>query len=411
MELSKDLEIRGLIKDHTFDTLDWLNDPRKFYFGIDATANSLHIGNLAGLLLARRLTAAGWKAVMLLGGGTTLIGDPGGKTKERELLSRDVVESNIKSIEKQVKQLFAIQDFELVDNYDWLADLKYLDVLRDVGKHFAMSELMQREFVTERLSTGISYAEFSYSLIQGYDFWHLFKTKDVVMQIGGSDQWANMLSGVALIRKKEAKEVQALSMPLITNKATGAKFGKSEAGAIWLDSARTSPTQFYQFWINTDDANVEDYLKVFTFLPLSEIQELVKTHKKDPSARTAQIALAQAVTALVHGNDQNISASTVTAYLSGSRPLSKATPDELAEIRGHIPVLSAREGIPIIKLLVESGLVTSNTEARRLLRNKAVYLNGLQATKELLDADDFDGNLCLLRRGKAYKDSALIIHE
>lgn len=411
MELSKDLEDRGLIKDKTFDTLSWLNKPRKFYLGVDASANSLTVGNLAIIILARRLAAAGWETVLLMGGGTSLVGDPGGKTKERELMSREKVESNIKKIEEQVKVLFAGQEFELVDNHDWLADLKYLDVLRDIGKHFTMSELMQREFVAERLSTGISYAEFSYSLIQGYDFWHLYNDKSVVMQIGGSDQWSNMLSGVALIRKKEGKEVQAFSMPLVTNKATGVKFGKSEDGAIWLDSAKTSPTQFYQFWINTSDDDVEDYLKIFTFLPLGEITELINTHKQNPGSRTAQVALAQAVTALVHGSDHSVSASTVSAYLNGSRPLSEATPDEIAEIRGHIPVLSAREGISLIKLLVESGLATSNTEARRLLKNKAVYVNGLQANKELLDIADFDGNLCLLRRGKAYKDSALIIHE
>lgn len=410
MELSKDLESRGLIKDKTFAKASWLNKPKKFYLGIDASADSLTVGNLAILVLARRLAAAGWQAVLLMGGGTSLVGDPGGKSKERELLSRETVGVNIAKIETQVKQLFAGQDFTLVDNYDWLADLKYLDVLRDVGKHFAMNELMQREFVTERLSTGISYAEFSYSLIQGYDFWHLFKTNGVSLQIGGSDQWGNMLSGVALIRKKEGKGVHALSMPLITNKATGAKFGKSEAGAIWLDPTKTSPTQFYQFWINTDDDDVEDYLKKFTFIPLSEIDRVMKAHRQNPSERTAQTALAQAVTALVHGESHNASASTVTAYINGKRPLSQATPDEIEQIRLQIPVLTSKAGEPIIKLLVDTGLASSNSEARRLLAGKAVYINGQPVTEELLAAADFDGGLALLRRGKAYKDSALIVH-
>lgn len=411
MELSKDLEARNLIKDTTFDSKSWLDKPRTFYLGVDASANSLTVGNLAAFTLARRLALAGWKPVLLMGGGTSLVGDPGGKNKERELLPRETVQANIKNIEEQVKRIFSEIDFDLVDNFDWLSDLKYLDVLRDVGKHFSMSELMQREFVTERLSTGISYAEFSYSLIQGYDYWHLFKTKDVVLQIGGSDQWGNMLSGVALIRKKESKEVQAMSMPLITNKATGVKFGKSEAGAIWLDSEKTSPTQFYQFWINTDDADVEDYLKVFTFMSLGEIESLMTAHRKNPGARTAQTALAEAVTVLVHGDSHGSSASTITAYLNGNSPLTGVTPDQIDEIREHIPVISAKAGEPLIKLLVDTRLASSNSDARRLLASNAIYINNRPAEHELLAAADFEGGLALLRRGKAYKDSALIIHE
>lgn len=411
MELSKDLESRGLIKDKTFDSSSWLNKPRTFYLGTDASADSLTVGNLAILILARRLAAAGWKTILLMGGGTTLIGDPGGKASERELLPRETVKANIAKIEKQVKQLFADQQFELVDNYDWLAELKYIDVLRDVGKHFAMSELMQREFVSQRLSTGISYAEFSYSLIQGYDFWHLYKSREVTLQIGGSDQWGNMLSGVALIRKKEAKEVQAMSMPLISNKTTGVKFGKSEAGAVWLDQTKTSPTQFYQFWINTDDADVEDYLKVFTFLSLGQIDDIMKSHKKNPATRSAQTALAEAVTVMVHGEGHGSSASVITAYLNGKRPLSSVTPDEIDKIRQHIPVISAKAGEPLQKLLVDARLASSKSEARRLMASNAIYINNRPASQELLAAADFEGDLALIRRGKAYKDSALIIRE
>jgi tyrosyl-tRNA synthetase len=411
MDLSKDLEYRGLIKDKTFSSSDWLNKPRTFYLGIDASADSLTVGNLAIIILARRLAAADWKAVLLMGGGTSLVGDPGGKSKERELMPTETIQSNIAKIQDQVKQLFSGQDFEMVDNYEWLSELKYLDLLRDVGKYFAMSELMQREFVSERLSTGISYAEFSYSLIQGYDYWHLYKSKKVMLQIGGSDQWGNMLSGVALIRKKESKEVQAMSMPLITNKATGVKFGKSEAGAIWLDPAKTSPTQFYQFWINTDDADVENYLKLFTFLPSRDIEDLMKAHKLNPAARSAQTALAEAVTVLVHGESHGTSASTITAYLNGSRPLSSVTPDEIDEIRKHIPVIASKAGEPLVKLLVDTRLASSNSEARRLMASNAIYINNHPVSHELLAAADFEGDLALIRRGKAYKDSALIIHE
>ena len=253
MSLSEDLTWRGLIKDKTFGGVAWLDEPKTFYLGVDASADSLTVGNLAVLMLARRLIDAGWKAVLLVGGATSLIGDPGGKEEERELKSRQEVLSNVEAIKAQVNKLFAGQHFTPADNYDWFKDVGYLEFLRDVGKHFSMTELMQRDFITERIGeqgSGISYAEFSYSLIQGYDFWQLHKNHDVVLQIGGSDQWGNMLSGVSLVRKKEGKEAHAFSMPLVVNKATDRKFGKSEGGAVWLDPAKTSPTQFYQFWIN-----------------------------------------------------------------------------------------------------------------------------------------------------------------
>jgi len=254
--LSDDLQWRGLIKDKTFDDVTWLDSPKTFYLGSDCSSDSLTVGNLAIFMLARRLTEAGWKTVLLVGGATSLIGDPGGKDEERNLKSREEIAANVAGIKAQVQRLFANQEFTLVDNYDWFKDIGYLEFLRDVGKHYSMTELVQRDYIASRMGEGgggISYAEFSYSLIQGYDFWHLFKNHGVEMQIGGSDQWGNILSGVPLIRKKEGKEVHAFSMPLVINKTTGKKFGKSEAGAIWLDPARTSPTQMYQFWINTDD--------------------------------------------------------------------------------------------------------------------------------------------------------------
>ena len=296
MSLSEDLAWRGLIKDKTFSDLSWLDQPKTFYLGVDATsADSMTIGNLAVLLLARRLLDAGWKTILLAGGATSLIGDPK-ETEERELKPREEVIKNVEAIKAQIGQLFAGKDFTPADNYDWFKDVGYLDFLRDVGKNFSMSELIQREFVNERLDSGISYAEFSYSLIQGYDYWQLNKKHDVVLQIGGSDQWGNMLSGVSLVRKKEGKEVHALSMPLVINKSTGVKFGKSEGGAVWLDPAKTTPTQFYQFWMNVDDADVEDYLKVFTLLSREEIERAVAEHQTDPSKRAAQKKLAEEVT-------------------------------------------------------------------------------------------------------------------
>jgi tyrosyl-tRNA synthetase len=411
MSLGADLAWRGLIKDKTFDQDSWLDKPRAFYWGVDCSADSLTIGNLAPLLLARRLAEAGWKAVLLVGGATSLIGDPGGKDAERPLVPRETVQSNVEAIKGQVSRLFAGQDFSLADNYDWFKDIGYLEFLRDIGKHFSVTELVQRDFIAERIGdsgTGISYAEFSYSLIQGYDFWQLYKKHKVVLQVGGSDQWGNMLSGVSLIRKKEAAEAHALSMPLVVNKATGKKFGKSEEGAIWLDAAKTSPTQFYQFWINSDDADVEDYLKVFTFLDRRQVEDLMAKHYAAPHERIAQTSLAHNVTELVHGQENVMFAEAVTRILTGETAVDTAGAAELKEIRQALPNLTIQPGTPVTEALVQSGLAESNSEARRLTQGKAVYVNGANFDKAHLEAADFKNGRLMLRRGKAYKDSALI---
>ena len=411
MQLSEDLNWRGLIKDKSFDDIKWLDEPKTFYHGYDASADSFTVGNLAALLLDRRLIDAGWKAVIVMGGGTSLVGDPGGKTEERQLKSREEIEKNIEVIRRQTQKLFEGENYQMVDNYDWLSQLKYVDFLRDVGKHFSMTELMQREFVTERMGeggSGISYAEFSYSLVQGYDYWHLFKNHNVVLQIGGSDQWGNMLSGVSLIRKKESKEVHAFSMPLVINKATGVKFGKSEGGAVWLDPQKTTPTQFYQFWINTDDGDVEEYLKVFTLLPEDEIEQVMTQQKQDPSAREAQKVLAEEVTKLVHGTHESSSATGVTKYLTSQVSIAEASEEELQEVKKEIPFARTSDNGSIVKALVTSGLAQSNSEARRLLSSNAIYINGQSVSREIFESDDFQNGRLLLRRGKAYKDSALI---
>lgn len=411
MKLSDDLKWRGLIKDKTFDDPAWLDKPRVFYHGYDASTDSLTVGNLAALLLDWRLIDAGWQAVILMGGGTSLVGDPGGKTAERELKSPAEIAANIAAIREQVNRLFKGAKFTMVDNSQWLAGLNVLDFLRDTGKHFSMSELMQREFVTARIGEGaggISYAEFSYSLIQGYDYWHLFKQHKTELQVGGSDQWANMLTGVSLVRKKEGAEVQALSMPLVINKATGVKFGKSEGGAVWLDPAKTTPTQFYQFWVNTDDADVEDYLKVFTLLSREHIEDLMARQAADPAARVAQLALAKEVTELVHGKDSGGSSAKVTKYLTSKVSLLEASSADLEEIRQQIPSIQAKAGDPVVDILVAAGLADSKSEARRLLAGKAIYVNGEPVDSELLPAAAIEGGRALIRRGKAYKDSALI---
>jgi len=412
MTLSEDLQWRGLLKDKTFEDITWLDTPRTFYLGSDcSSADSLTIGNLAVYMLAKRLALAGWKTVMLVGGATSLIGDPGGKDEERPLKSREEIAHNVAGIKGQVERLFAGQPFQLVDNYDWFKDISYLDFLRDVGKHFSMTELVQRDFIANRMGEGgggISYAEFSYNLIQGYDYWHLFKNYGVELQIGGSDQWGNMLSGVPLIRKKEGKEAHALSMPLVINKTTGKKFGKSEAGAVWLDPAKTTPTQFYQFWMNCDDEGLEDYFKMYTFVSKDELAVVLENHRQNPKAREAQIRLAQEVTKAVHGDKATALAEEVTFYLTGKKAIAEAGETALAEVRKEIPSLKVAPGAEVIQVLVDVCLAASKSEARRLLNGNAISINGAKMTQEQLTAEDFTNGRLLIRKGKAFKDSALV---
>ena len=412
MTLSEELQWRGLLKDTTFDDITWLDTPRTFYLGADAaSADSLTIGNLAIYVVARRLAAAGWKTVLLVGGATSRIGDPGGKGEERQLKSIEEVEKNIAGVAEQVKRIFAGNEFELVNNYDWFKDINFLEFLRDVGKHYSMTELVQRDYIASRIGEGgggISYAEFSYSLIQGYDYWWLFKNKGVELQIGGSDQWGNMLSGAPLIRKKEGKEVHALSIPLVMNKATGKKFGKSEAGAVWLDPAKTTPTQFYQFWINCDDEGVEDYLKIYTMLSKGDIESLLVTHRENPRERLAQTRLAQEVTRLVHGDVELVIAEAVTQVLIGKSPIGELDDTALDALRAEIPSLRLSRGWDIVNALSETGLASSRTEARRLLKDNAVSVNGEKVQRDTFTEEDFQNGRLLLRKGKAFKDSSLI---
>lgn len=414
MKLSEDLTWRGLIKDKTFDDVDMLDQPKTFYWGVDCSADSLTVGNLAPLLLAKRLASAGWKAVLLVGGATSLIGDPGGKDAERPLLPREQVQANVAAIKTQVARLFGDQQFELVDNYDWFRGVGYLDFLRDVGKHFSMTELLQREFIAERMGehgSGISYAEFSYSLVQGYDFWNLYKTKQAVMQIGGSDQWGNMLSGVALIRKKEAAEAHAMSMPLVINKATGKKFGKSEEGTLWLDPAKTTPTKFYQFWINLSDEDAGENLKVFTFLSKEDIEETLSNHASNPGHRYAQRIIAHHVTALVHGQESAGLAEEMTDIITDRSNLEVANDRAFEALKNEINSTTASPGSGIVNALVDSGLASSNSEARRLIQSGGIYINGENIIRESFQENDFKNGRLILRRGKAYKDSALILNQ
>jgi tyrosyl-tRNA synthetase len=412
-KLSEELQWRGLIKDSTFKDIGWLDEPKKFYLGVDVgSADSLTIGNLAVLLLARRLLDAGWETVLLVGGATSLIGDPGGKDTERELVSREQVEHNKAAIKTQVEQLFAGKQFTLVDNYDWFKDIGYLEFLRDVGKHFSLTELIQRDFIADRIgedASGISYAEFSYSLIQGYDFWHLFKRLGVVLQIGGSDQWGNMLSGLPLIRKKELAEAHALSMPLVVDKLTGRKFGKSEGGAIWLDPTKTSPYKFYQFWLNIDDQSAKDYLKIYTLVSRQEIDELMTEFGSNPAARVAQKRLAYEVTALVHGRAEAEKQVKLAESVFGGGSIVDLSAEDLKLLESEMPFLAATDQEPaVVDVLVAVGLVSSKSEARRLMEGAAIYVNNQKFAKESLSKDQFVNGYALIRRGKSLKDTALV---
>ena len=405
MKLSEDLLWRGQIKDKTFSDITWLNTPKTFYLGVDCSSSSMTIGNLAVFMLARRLLDAGWTTYLLVGGATSLVGDPGGKDNERDLKSREEIQANVQAIKHQVSKLFDGKDFTLVDNYDWFSKINYLDFLRDVGKHYSMTELLQRDYIASRIGkdgSGISYAEFSYSLIQGYDYWYLYKKYNVVLQIGGSDQWGNMLSGVPLIRKKENADVQALSAPLVLDKTTGKKFGKSEDGAIWLDEKLTSPYKFYQFWLNVDDDSVLDYLKIYTLLTKQQIQDVMEQFNLDKSGRNAQKTLAYEVTKLVHGTQKADSLQRISQALFVTKDYLNLTKEDYIELGAELGLYNVGRDSDLAQILVDTKLASSKAEARRFIKEKAVYCNGSQLSQDAthLPLDKINEDYCVLRRGK-----------
>lgn len=412
MTLSEELTWRGFVNQTTYKDIAALDgDPVTFYWGVDPSADSMQVGNFAMAMMVRHFISHGHKAILLVGGATGMIGDPDGKKQERDLQTLEQIEHNKQSISNQYRQVFAGQDFEIVDNYDWFKDLGYLQFLRDIGKHVPMRQMLGREFVQTRLSDegeGISYAEFSYSLIQGYDFLHLFRDKGVTLQVAGADQWGNSIAGVELIRRIAGGEAHVWTGPLVVNKTTGIKFGKSEAGAVWLDPAKTTPTQFYQFWINCDDAGVEDYLKIYTLLSRDEIEKVMAEHAANPAGRIAQTRLAEEVTRLVHGETELQTAEAVTHVLTAQMAIDNVQEDLLPALRNEIPSVTSADNGSIIEALTSSGLASSNTEARRFVKENAIALNGQKVQRENFETSDFHNGRLILRRGKAYKDSALV---
>ncbi len=395
MKLSEELQWRGFWNQTTF-TNDKIIDSENFtlYLGTDPSADSLHVGHLAVYMMVRHFLERGHKVFLLVGGGTGMIGDMR-DTEERNLLPYEEIEHNKQALKSQVSRIFAGRDFTLVDNADWLAELELLPFLRDIGKNFNMADLVSREFFKARINNGkgLSFAEFTYTLLQGYDFWHLFNQYGVNLQIGGSDQWGNLLSGVDLIRKKENTEVYAMTAPLLINKSTGRKFGKSEGGAVWLDENKTSVYKFYQFWLNVDDESAIEYMKIFTMLDRDTIEAIAENHAVNPGARSAQKVLAREVTDIVHGVNRRESVERVTEVLFGGGDFKKLSDDDLGALAEEIPCVDA--GIDVIEALVESGAVSSNGEAKRLLKSGAISLNG-----EKLAENKVVNDTSLLKRGK-----------
>ncbi len=395
MQLSEELKWRGFWNQATF-TDDERIDSGNFtlYLGTDPSADSLHVGHLAVYMMVRHFLERGHKVFLLVGGGTGMIGDMR-DTEERSLLSYAEIEHNKRALKAQVSQIFAGRDFTLVDNADWLDNLELIPFLRDIGKNFNMAELTTREFFKARIANGkgLSFAEFTYTLLQGYDFWHLFKYHGVNLQIGGSDQWGNLLSGVELIRKKENAEVYAMTAPLLINKSTGRKFGKSEGGAVWLDETKTSVYKFYQFWLNVDDESAIEYMKIFTMLDRDTIEAIAENHAVNPGARSAQKVLAREVTDIVHGVNRRESVERVTEVLFGGGDFRQLSDDDLDTLAKEIPRVDV--GVGVIEALVISGAVSSNGEARRLLKSGAISLNG-----EKLANDRAINNQALLKKGK-----------
>lgn len=416
MSILEELKWRGLIADCTDagELTKKISAPVTLYCGFDPTADSLHVGNLVPLLALRRFQLLGHFPIAVAGGATGSIGDPSGKTQERQLLTKEILEKNIASVKVQLAKLL---DFEtkknparLVDNASWTQNISYLDFLRDIGKHFSVNQMVAKESVRARMEdreTGISYTEFSYMLLQAFDFMALARDYNCELQIGGSDQWGNITAGIDLCRKKLSKTVFGLTLPLITN-ADGTKFGKTEAGAVWLDAKRTSVYKFYQFWINTDDRDVIRYLKYFTFFSRGDIESLEKKHAENPGAREAHKALAKAVTDLIHGENATQEVIRASEILFGG-DLKGIAERTFNEIVGEAPTKEIEKskldgsGMPLVELLIHAGLCPSKGQARKDVEGGGVNVNNIRETnfQRAVTSSDllFDKHL-LLRKGK-----------
>lgn len=410
MNLLEDLQWRGIIYQQTDEAglkEQLEKEMTSLYCGVDPTADSMHIGHLLPFLTLRRFQNAGHRPIVLVGGATGLIGDPSGKSEERKLQTLDVIGYNVKCLQGQLERIF---DFEgtnaaiMVNNYDWAGKMDIVTFLRDYGKHIGINYMLAKDTIANRLETGISFTEFTYTILQALDFLHLYEHHDCKLQIGGSDQWGNITTGLELIRKNMSEGAKAfgLTIPLVT-KADGTKFGKTESGAIWLDPEKTTPYEFYQFWINTADADVIKYLKFFTFLSKEEIEELEKSVQEEAHLRKAQKTLAEEMTKLIHGEAALEQAQKITAALF-SGDIKNLTAEEIKQGFKDVPTYEHTEGEALlVDILVAAGIVSSKRQAREDITNGAVYINGERKQEldyTLTEEDRIEGQFTVIRRGK-----------
>ena len=401
MGIYEELKWRGLIKDESSPELkDLLNKGgMTFYIGTDPTGDSLHIGHFSSFLISKRLKDAGHNPILLVGGGTGLIGDPK-PDAERPMITKETVDHNFACLKAQAEKLFG---FEVVNNYDWLKEFSYIDWLRDVGKFFNVGYMLNKDIVRRRLDEGITYTEFSYMTMQAYDFLHLYENKNCVMQVAGQDQWGNITAGIELIRKKIGKEAYGFTMPLLT-KSDGSKFGKTNGKAIWLDAKKTSPYEMYQFFINSEDDKVIDYLKFLTFLSKEEIEALEASHKEHPELREAHKALAKNVITFLHGEDAYNSAVKIAdTFFKGN--IKDLTYEELKQGTSDLERTKLDDGVGLISALVSIGACKSNREARDLITGNSISVNGDKVTDinyALTKANSFNQELTIIKKGKKF---------
>lgn len=406
----QELKERGLVHQATDEVAleKQLNEESvKLYVGFDPTADSLHIGHLLPVLVLRRFQQNGHVPIALVGGGTGMIGDPSFKDQERQLNTLDTVKNWSQSIKNQLSRFIDFEDDTnpaiIANNYDWLGSMSLIDFLRDVGKNFTINYMMSKESVKRRIETGISYTEFAYQLLQAYDFLKLYETHGCLLQLGGSDQWGNITSGIELLRREKEVQGFGLTMPLII-KADGTKFGKTEGNAVWLDAEKTTPYEFYQFWINTDDRDVIKFLKYFTFLSLEEIAAIEEEFTKAPETRVAQKALAKEITTLVHGAEAYDQAVRISeALFSGE--IKRLSGEEIKQGFKGVPTyeVKAEDNLNLIELLITAGIEPSKRQAREDVQNGAIYINGdriQELSYELNETDKIDRQSTVIRRGK-----------
>ena len=416
MKLIEELRWRGMIQDIMPGTEEQLNkEMTTAYIGFDPTADSLHIGSLVPILLLVHLQKAGHKPIALVGGATGMVGDPSGKNEERNLLSEEILNHNLICVKKQLEKFLDFNNdkknaAEMANNYDWFKQITFLDFIRDVGKHITVNYMTAKDSVKKRLDgeTGMSFTEFTYQLVQGYDFYWLYKNKNCKLQMGGSDQWGNITTGAELIRRKSGGEAFAFTCPLLT-KSDGGKFGKTEKGNIWLDKEKTSPFHFYQFWLNATDADAEKWIKIFTFLQKNEIDLLIESHHKNAAARELQKTLAKEITIFVHGENeyQNAIETTEKLFANQSAPAESLSEDDLENMEGvvkiNFDINKIKTGIDIVSLLAETTIFPSKGEAKKMIQNGGVFINRKKVESLQLSIDNtllLHEKYLLIQKGK-----------